>query len=176
MNGEAMEDSGILIVDDDGGTRELLKYFFESGEMKVHCAASGEEALQQLEKRSFMLMITDLNMPGMDGLELARKAWEIAPDMPIIMNTGDKSQEICRLAKEAGIVEVFAKPFQLEEVLAMVMEEKRKFLTPPAWQGRDKSENDDRMSWICPSCHTRYQGWSPLKKCYECGYQEDGPS
>ena len=171
-----MENSDILIVDDDRDVLRLASYFFAGEGIKVHCAAAGEEALGKIRERTFSMMITDLNMPGMDGLQLARKAREIAPDMPIVMNTGDKSPEICRLAKDAGIVEVFAKPFKLEEVLAMVMGVKRKCITPPAWQGRAKSENGGRMSWICPNCHTRYQGWSSLKKCYECGYLEDGPS
>ena len=66
------------------------------------------------------MMITDFNMPGMNGLDLSRKAREIAPAMPIAMSTGDKSPKICRLAKEAGIVEVFAKPFNFEEIVAII--------------------------------------------------------
>lgn len=117
-----MENSGVLVVDDDQTILNLATYFFERKGIKVHCAADGEEALRKIQERTFTMMVTDLNLPGMDGLELARKVREIAPRMPIVMSTGNKSPEICRLAKEAGIVEVFAKPFRFAELMGMVRE------------------------------------------------------
>ena len=113
------EYSSVLIVDDDQRILELAAFFLTREGVEVHCAADGEEALRKMRERTFAMMITDLNMPGMDGLELARKAREIAPDMPIAMSTGDKSPKICRLAKEAGIVEVFDKPFNFEKIVAI---------------------------------------------------------
>jgi len=113
------EYSSVLIVDDDQRILELATFFLTREGVEVQCAADGEEALSKMRERTFAMMITDLNMPGMDGLELARKAREIAPDMPIAMSTGDKSPKICRLAKEAGIVEVFAKPFNFEKIVAI---------------------------------------------------------
>jgi two-component system cell cycle response regulator CpdR len=115
-----MDDSGILFVDDDSDLLRLATAVFECRGMAIHCAASGEEALRKIGERSFCLMVTDLNMPGLDGFELARKAREIAPDMAIVMGTGDTSPEIPRLAAEAGIARVFSKPFHLAKVLAMV--------------------------------------------------------
>ena len=64
--------------------------------------------------------VSSILMPGMDGLELARMAGEIAPCMPVIMSTGDISQEICSLAKEAGIIKLYGKPFRFEEILVIV--------------------------------------------------------
>ena len=93
-----MEDSGVLFVDDDRDILKLATTFFESLGMAVHCAASGEEALGKVRERRFCLMVTDLNMPGLDGLQLARRVREIAPDMPVVMGTGDTSPEIARLA------------------------------------------------------------------------------
>ena len=113
------EYSSVLIVDDDQRILELATFFLTREGVEVHCAADGEEALSKIRERTFAMMITDLNMPGMDGLELARKAREIAPDMPIAMSTGHKSPKICRLAKEAGIVEVFAKPLNFEKIVAI---------------------------------------------------------
>ncbi len=115
-----MEEGGVLVVDDDHYMLELATCFFESKGIDVHCAANGEEALRKLRERAFLLMLTDFNMPGMDGLELAGKARVIAPDMTVVMGTGDTSPEIARLAAEAGIVRVFSKPFHIAKVLAMI--------------------------------------------------------
>jgi two-component system cell cycle response regulator CpdR len=113
-----MED--ILVVDDDRTMLELVKRILEREGNVVHCVASGEEALEQIKEKTFSLMITDLNMPGLDGLELARKGLEIAPLMPIIMDTGRISPKIIRLAREIGISKVLAKPFLVKELLETI--------------------------------------------------------
>ncbi len=78
------------------------------------------ETPPKITERTFSLMITDLNMPGMDGLELSRKAQEIAPQMPIIMSSGDISPEIIRIAMEIGISKTLAKPFHPNRMLATI--------------------------------------------------------
>lgn len=100
-----------LVVDDDRQYLELIKQILECDGLDACCVASGEEALQELKRRTFALMITDLNMPGLNGLELARKVQAIAPHMPIILSSGDISPEITRQATEIGISKVLAKPF-----------------------------------------------------------------
>ncbi|HEY6874176.1 MAG TPA: response regulator [Geobacteraceae bacterium] len=110
----------ILIVDDDRQNLELLKLLLECEGIEAHCASSGEEALPKITERTFSLMITDLNMHGMNGFELSRKAQEIAPRMPIIMSTGDFSPEITRLAMEIGIAKILAKPFHPHRMLATI--------------------------------------------------------
>ena len=119
-SGGDMKAVGVLIVDDEPYILDLAASFFKCEGVETYCAANGGEALRKLRERTFIMMVTDFNMPGMDGLELASKAREIAPHMPVIMNTGNITPEIRRLAKEAGIAEVFSKPFHLEEILAMV--------------------------------------------------------
>jgi CheY-like chemotaxis protein len=104
-----MED--ILVVDDDRIILEVVKRILEREGIGALCVESGEEALEKLNERAFSLMITDLNMPGLDGLELSRIGLEIAPQMPIIMDTGSISPRITRLAKEIGISKVLSKPF-----------------------------------------------------------------
>jgi two-component system, cell cycle response regulator CpdR len=115
-----MED--ILVVDDDRIMLELVKRILEREGNVVHCVSSGEEALEKIKEKTFSLMITDLNMPGLDGLELARKGLEIAPQMPIIMDTGRNSPKIIRLAKEIGISKVLTKPFLVKELLETIRE------------------------------------------------------
>lgn len=134
-----MKPSGVLIVDDEPYILFLAASFFKCNGVEAYCAANGGEAIRKLRERSFIIMVTDFNMPGMDGLELARKAREIAPHMPVIMSTGDISPDIHRLAKEAGIVEVFGKPFSFEEILTMInqrMGEEKNQASPGSCQSR----------------------------------------
>ena len=101
----------ILVVDDDRLILQAVKLILEREGIVAHCVASGEEALEKIKERTFSLMITDLNMPGLDGLELSRIGLGIAPQMPIIMDTGRITPKITRLAKEIGISKVLTKPF-----------------------------------------------------------------
>lgn len=110
----------ILVVDDDRDTLALVKRILERAGNVVHCAESGEEALVKITARTFALMITDLNMPGLDGLELSRKGLEITPQMPIIMNTGGISAKIISEANEIGIAIVLAKPYLAQELLQTI--------------------------------------------------------
>ena len=110
----------ILVVDDDIILLGLFKRILEREGFVAHCVASGEEAIEQIKERTFSLMITDFNMPGLDGLELARKGMEIAPQMPIIMDTGGITPKIIRLAKEIGISKVLAKPFLPTELMEII--------------------------------------------------------
>jgi DNA-binding NtrC family response regulator len=110
----------ILVVDDDKELLALVKRILKCNGIAANCVESGEAALEQIKARTFSLMITDFNMPGLDGLELARKGMAIAPRMPIIMNTGAISAKIIREAAEIGIAEVLAKPFAAEELLETI--------------------------------------------------------
>lgn len=115
-----MDEMVVLIVDDDPRILKLATSFLEREGMTVWCAACGEEALRLVQEKTFSLMITDLHMPGMKGLELAGKVSEIAPGMPVFMITGDVSGEIQCLAREAGILKVFAKPLRFLEIITTV--------------------------------------------------------
>jgi DNA-binding response OmpR family regulator len=166
----------ILLVVDDRDILKLLKHLLEGEGMNVHCAACGEEALMKIKQKSFLLMITDLNMPGPDGFELTRKVREMAPHMPIIMNSDDISPETPRLALEAGITRVLGKPFHPKEMLALVREVlgKRRETVSPSQAAKGVAAG--RNSWICPRCGAYYVGWSSLNICYKCGYKEESLS
>ena len=116
----------ILVVDDDRVMLELIKLILEREGIVAHCVKSGAEALEKITERTFSLMITDFNMPGLDGLELSRKGLEIAPQMSIIMGTGGISPKITRLANEIGISKVLTKPFLPNELLNAIRDVKGK--------------------------------------------------
>jgi CheY-like chemotaxis protein len=110
----------VLVVDDDRLILVTIKRLLEREGIVAHCVSGGEEALEKIRERTFSLMITDLNMPGLDGLELSRKGREMAPHMPIILNTGGISPNIIRMAKEVGVAKVIAKPFLPNEMLEAI--------------------------------------------------------
>jgi DNA-binding response OmpR family regulator len=113
-------DKRILLVDDDPDMLGLAKQLLQANGATVYCAENGEEALNILNRRSLDLMVTDLNMPGLNGLELASKASSIVPGMPIVITTGDITPEIPRLAAEAGAKAVITKPFHPNELIAVI--------------------------------------------------------
>ena len=112
----------ILVVDDDSKILGAIKRILEREGFVAHCVESGEEAIEQIKERTFSLMITDFNMPGLNGLELARKGLEMAPRMPVILNTGGISPIVKRLAKEIGIAKVLIKPFLLNDFMESIRE------------------------------------------------------
>jgi len=111
----------ILLVDDEPVNHLLIRQILEQAKLTICSAANGEEALSLLEKSNFRLMITDLHMPGFNGLELSRKAMAIAPDMPVILISGALTPDISWLAAEVGIAKVLAKPFRPDEILGAVL-------------------------------------------------------
>jgi len=114
-----MKEGGILVVDDDRSILCLVRDCFRQAGIRVQCVENGEEALLKLQESRIVLMLTDLNMPGMNGLELARRARELAPDLCIVMCTASLSPEISELASRAGIAKVLGKPFIFPEILAL---------------------------------------------------------
>ncbi len=83
----------ILIVDDDHEMCQLIKKFLHREDYRVQTALNGSEALLLFQEQVFDLVICDLKMPGMSGIELIRKARAVAPDTPFILITafGDVS-------------------------------------------------------------------------------------
>jgi CheY-like chemotaxis protein len=110
----------ILLVDDDEFYLGLLKIIFEQAGFMAYCATNGYDALQILKKRHFSVMITDFNMPEMDGHELAIMVREILPDIYIVMATGEISTDVHLLAERAGISKVINKPFSPAHILRIV--------------------------------------------------------
>src|SRR5262245_17235152 len=78
----------ILVVDDEAHVQALIKSILETEDYKVEAAPSGEEGLERLGKAWFDLIISDLKLPGMDGLEFIKRAKEMSPTIPCIMVTG----------------------------------------------------------------------------------------
>ncbi len=106
----------ILVVDDERDVQMLFEQRFRkemrSGEMQFAFAFSGEEALSYLNnnKQEAVLILSDINMPGMSGLELLPKAKALRPDVPVIMITAYGDAETKRKALEGGAEALLTKP------------------------------------------------------------------
>lgn len=115
-----MEIIDVLVVDDDCDMRTMLRQYLEAEGVTVTCLKSGEEALAEMQVHAYRLMLTDYNMPGMDGLGLAERVSAVAPKMPMAMMTGDISGRFPQLALDAGFVAVLNKPFKPAELIQVV--------------------------------------------------------
>jgi excisionase family DNA binding protein len=108
----------ILVVDDEQAVRDLLTKTLTMAEYDVETAADGPTALQRLHGREYDLLITDLKMPGMDGLSVIREARRQAPELPVIIITGYSTEASAIEAINLGVTGYLTKPFRLPRILA----------------------------------------------------------
>ncbi|MDO8446092.1 MAG: response regulator [Deltaproteobacteria bacterium] len=136
-----MREFNLFVVDDNRIYLDMVKDLFEYAGLKVLCADSGKEALEIVKEKPIGLILTDFNMPGMNGLVLAGKVLEMVPDARIRMITSDPSPEVTTLAMRAGISRVTAKPCKLKEIQDIIDEEKQwliaSFREAVATQGKE---------------------------------------
>ncbi len=113
----------LLLIDDDPALLSLLRRTLERAGYEVVTAPNGREGLQRLTTGPFDLLITDIVMPEMEGLELILKLRQSHPALRIIAISGGgqlRPASYLNLARLSGAMTVLAKPFELEELLAAV--------------------------------------------------------
>ncbi len=106
----------ILVVDDDASLRRILEYNLAEEGHSVATAKSAEDALRVLERTSFDLVLTDIKMSGMDGMDLLRRVKDEAPDTQVIVITAFGTIEMAVEAMKAGAFEYITKPFNRDEL------------------------------------------------------------
>ena len=104
----------VLIVDDEPRIRELLRDFLAAKEYQVIEAATGGQGLKRLREERPHLVLLDINMPDMSGLEVLREAKAIDPAVGVIMVTGVHDEEIGRQAMRDGAFDYITKPLDLQ--------------------------------------------------------------
>jgi DNA-binding response OmpR family regulator len=109
-----------LIVDDEKNILLTLSQSLEVLQLETDTAINGEEALAKLKEREFGLILLDIRMPGMDGMEVLRQVREIRPDIGIIMISAYGTIELAVEAMKLGAVDFIQKPFSPEEVRTLV--------------------------------------------------------
>jgi DNA-binding NtrC family response regulator len=110
----------ILIVDDEEGLREGLGKLLEDDGYAVLSAENGEQALEILQQSHIDLVLTDMRMPGMDGIELLKKIRERHGDLGVIILTGYGQIESYIEAMNFGAIEYVSKPFKVNELKFIV--------------------------------------------------------
>ena len=110
----------ILIVDDEKNTREGLKKYLENRNYDVVTAESGEEALRQIEKERPDIVLTDMRMPGMDGVTLLEKIQAKVPEILVILLTAYGTVENAVKAIKMGAFHYLTKPVNLEELELLI--------------------------------------------------------
>lgn len=106
----------VLIVDDDVATRRLYSFLLNNGGYTVVEAEDGVEALEKLQLVPCSLVITDMNMPRMDGMELIKAIRRDHPQLQVILITAFGTPETEKQARKIGATDYLAKPFDFEEL------------------------------------------------------------
>src|ERR687894_946376 len=108
----------VLIVDDEATIRDLLSKTLALAEYDVDLASDGRRALERLRIIPYDLLITDLKMPGVDGLAVIREARRLKTDIPVIIITGFSTEASAIEAVNLGVSGYLTKPFRVPRVLA----------------------------------------------------------
>ncbi len=106
----------LLIVDDQFGIRILLNEVFEKEGYVTFQAANGKSALQIVRNENPELVLLDMKIPGMDGLEILKHTKKINPNIKVIMMTAYGELDMIKEASELGAITHFTKPFDIDEL------------------------------------------------------------
>ncbi|ABS25736.1 response regulator [Anaeromyxobacter sp. Fw109-5] len=110
----------VLLVEDDDDNRELMAEVLEASGYQVHTAASGQEGLTTLSEHPIDAVVTDVGMPGMGGLEMARAAKAIAPTVPVVIVTGWAERDDIARARGREVDAVLIKPVDPDALTSAV--------------------------------------------------------
>ncbi len=139
----------ILVVDDEKSMRDFLSIFLKQEGYQVKCASSGRDAFELLEKKEFDLVITDIKMPDISGVDVLRKINSINLNTPVIMITAFASNETALEALQEGVYDYILKPFNVDEMKIIVKRalEKKRLLDENAYL-KTELEEKHRYSQI----------------------------
>ncbi|MDO9123320.1 MAG: response regulator [Deltaproteobacteria bacterium] len=126
----------ILVIEDDEEMRALLKDFFLEEGLETDSVSNGSEAFRKLVKESFVLVITDIRMPGLTGLDILPGIRKLQPEVPIIVITAFGSEEIRQRALERGATAYLEKPVHFYTLRSLVCEMVYPPSTPLSPEGR----------------------------------------
>ncbi|WP_059104162.1 response regulator [Shouchella shacheensis] len=113
-------ESKVLIVDDQYGIRVLLNEVLQKDGYVLYQAANGEEALEVQESEKISMVLLDMKIPGMDGIEILKRMKQNDPDIKVIMMTAYGELNLINEALEHGALTHFSKPFDIDDVRGVI--------------------------------------------------------
>jgi len=150
----------ILVVDDDRSMREFLEILLTKEEYHVSLAASGEEALQILENKEFDLVITDIRMKDINGIEVLKRAKQVSPETMVVMISAFATAETAVEAMKEGAYDYIPKPFKVREFKNIIKDTLKSKRLIPAGKGKDEVKEHVHFGFLV--------GESPqIKKVYD---------
>lgn len=115
-----MSKARVLVVDDEDSIREFLEIMLRREGYDVTCASSGAAALEVMKGKTFDLVLSDMSMPEMDGIQLLARIKEVDPAIVVVIMTAYGSAESAVMAMKGGAADYLSKPFQIEELLIVI--------------------------------------------------------
>ena len=109
-----------LVIDDDKATLDLMEFQLKSEGFQVTKAENGQQGLKLIEDDEFDIILTDLQLPGLSGIEIVKRSKELSPDTEIIMVTGYGSTEKAIEATKAGAFYYVEKPVEFDELIILI--------------------------------------------------------
>lgn len=116
MNGNADKDIHILIVEDEKNIGDLLRESLAADDRSIKVSYDGAEAIRELKRKKYDLVITDIMLPGASGIDVLREAKTLYPHSMVIIITGYASLETAIEAVREGAYDYLRKPFRLDEI------------------------------------------------------------
>jgi two-component system, NtrC family, nitrogen regulation response regulator GlnG len=154
----------IYVIDDDRSIRWVLEKALNADNMPVVSFASAEEALKAIDIEEPAVVVTDIRMPGMDGLELLQQLCENHPQLPVIIMTAHSDLDSAVSAYKGGAFEYLAKPFDVDEAVALVSRALEARSQQPGIAGTEKPAGSPEIIGKAPAMQEVFRAIGRLSK------------
>lgn len=141
------QNHNVLVVEDDAAVRSMLALSLRRAGYTVHTASDGLEALGEMKQREFDVVVTDYQMPGLNGLQFLSLSTILWPNTPVVMVSADQSDEVADIAMRSGAFTWLHKPYERTVLLQILHLAIQQPLHEPAHLATSHSGNKAQSGW-----------------------------